>query len=164
MIVISLTRSLAVPVFSPSVENVMLESLLLSCESLITYRRRYRSYLQLATVLDLILFDNSNPRSLLFQLERMQEHVDKLPQDPMNSHMSALERLVLESSTQLRLSDTQYLIDMENTAGTRQNLDQLLSRMSHSLSQMYEVITETYFRSLQVPHQLVSSNQEISDE
>jgi len=164
MIVISLARSLAVPVYSPGVENVMLESLLLSCESLITYRRRYRSYLQLATVLDLLLFDNSNPRSLLFQLERMHEHVDKLPQDALDRHMSALERLVLEASTLIRLSDTQYLTDIENNAGTRQNLDQLLSRMTHSLSQMSEVITETYFRSLQVPHQLVSSNQEPSDE
>jgi len=161
--VISLTRSLAVPIFAPGVENVMLESLLVSCESLITYRRRYRSYLQLATVLDLVLFDNSNPRSLIFQLERMQEHVEKLPKDSLERHMTALERLVLESSTHIRLSDTQQLADAETKAITRQNLDQLLSRLSHSIGQMSQVITDTYFLSLQTPHQLVST-QEIDDE
>jgi len=157
--VISLTRSLAVQVYSPSVTNVMLESLLVSCESLITYRRRYRSYLQIATVLDLILLDNSNPRSLVFQLERMQEHVDKFPRDTTNRHMTAMERLVLESSTQIRLVDLQQLAEIESNAPTRQNLDQLLSRLSHGIGQMSQVLTETYFRSLQTPHQLVSTQE-----
>jgi len=163
LIVISLIRSLAVPIYKPGVENVMLESLLLSCESLITYRRRYRSYLQLSTVLDLLLFDNSNPRSLIFQLERMQEHVEYLPKDISDKHMTPLERLVLESSTQIRLSDTHQLTSVEDNSPTRQNLDQLLSRLSHSISQMSLVITDTYFRSLQTPHQLVST-QESDDE
>ena len=161
--VIALTRSLAVPQYAPGVENVMLESLLVSCESLITYRRRYRSYLQLTTVLDLLLFDNSNPRALIFQMERLHEHLDFLPREANERHMSALERLVLESSTQIRICDPQMLAEVVANAPTRQNLDQLLSRLTHSLGQMSQVITETYFRSLQTPHQLVST-QEFIDE
>ena len=43
-------------------------------DSGITYRRRYLATLQVAPVLDLLLTDDSNPRSLLFQLEALSEH------------------------------------------------------------------------------------------
>lgn len=155
LIIISLMRSLAVPIHPPGVENDMLESLLLANESLITYRRRYRSYLQLATVLDLLLFDDSNPRALIFQLDRLQEHAETLPKDPAERHMSRFERNVLEARTQLRLADSQILVNAEVNSDTRPQLDQLLARLSHSISEMSVAITETYFSSVQAPHQLV---------
>ena len=45
-------------------DSLLLESVLISAESIITYRRRYRSQAQLETVLDLLLLDPDNPRSL----------------------------------------------------------------------------------------------------
>ncbi len=52
----------------------LLEALLEVCDSGITYRRRYLATLQVAPVLDLLLTDDGNPRSLLFQLEALSEH------------------------------------------------------------------------------------------
>ncbi len=49
----------------------LLESVLTAAESIITYRRRYRSRAQLETVLELLLLDAGNPRSLAYQLERL---------------------------------------------------------------------------------------------
>jgi len=48
------------------------------CDSTITYRTRYLGQLQPAPVLDLIMLDDSNPRSLAFQLRTMEGHLDYL--------------------------------------------------------------------------------------
>jgi len=47
-------------------------------ESLVAYRRRYRSDVDLNAVLELLLRDDTNPRGLAFQLDRLLEHVAAL--------------------------------------------------------------------------------------
>ena len=54
------------------------ESLLSVNESLVAYRRRYRSDVELGAVLDLLVHDDANPRSLAFQLDRLREHMASL--------------------------------------------------------------------------------------
>ena len=56
---------------TPPTDSLLLESVLTAAESIITYRRRYRSQAQLETVLDLLLLDADNPRSLAYQLDRL---------------------------------------------------------------------------------------------
>jgi uncharacterized circularly permuted ATP-grasp superfamily protein/uncharacterized alpha-E superfamily protein len=48
------------------------------CDSTITYRTRYLGQLQPAPVLDLVVLDDSNPRSLMFQLRAIDSHLDYL--------------------------------------------------------------------------------------
>jgi len=163
LMVIAVIRSLAVPVSSATVENTMLETTLISNESLITYRRRYRSYLQFATVLELLLFDELNPRSLIFQLNIMQEHVTQLPRKNSSKHISEIERLVLEATTQLRLSDANILAHTDDKATTHPVLDQLLSRMTHLISQVSDAITATYFSTPLAPQQLVDTPSEAEE-
>jgi uncharacterized alpha-E superfamily protein len=55
------------------------ETLLTACESLVAYRRRYRSDLELDEVCDLLLSDDTNPRSLAFQLDRVVDDLNFLP-------------------------------------------------------------------------------------
>ena len=50
------------------------------CDSTITYRTRYLGQLQPAPVLDLVVLDESNPRSLVFQLRAVSSHLDRLGQ------------------------------------------------------------------------------------
>ena len=54
------------------------DGVLAANESLVAYRRRYRSDVDLDAVLDLLLRDDSNPRGLAFQLDRLREHVSAL--------------------------------------------------------------------------------------
>jgi uncharacterized alpha-E superfamily protein len=54
------------------------ESLLSVNESLVAYRRRYRSDVEVGAVLDLLVHDDANPRSLAFQLDRLREHMASL--------------------------------------------------------------------------------------
>ena len=51
-------------------EAPVLEALLDTADSAMTYRRRYRATLQVAPVVDLLAADEGNPRSILFQLAR----------------------------------------------------------------------------------------------
>ena len=60
----------------------MLEALLEVADSIMTYRSRYLARVQLAPVLDLLLTDESNPRSVAFQLACCAAHVEQLPRDP----------------------------------------------------------------------------------
>ena len=65
------------------------EVVLASCESLIAYRRRYRSDLRVDALVDLVVFDSSNPRSVAFQLDRIRDHHATLPQQypEMTDHL-----------------------------------------------------------------------------
>src|SRR5262249_35017941 len=74
---IALLRSALVAV--GSMEGPLLEALLEVADSSMTYRRRYLGSLQTAPVLDLLLADESNPRSLAFQLAALSHEVDDLP-------------------------------------------------------------------------------------
>lgn len=50
------------------------------CDSTITYRWRYLGQLQPAPVLDLVVVDESNPRSFAFQMHTIANHLERLGQ------------------------------------------------------------------------------------
>ncbi|TVR26887.1 MAG: hypothetical protein EA389_04340 [Ilumatobacter sp.] len=56
------------------VDAATIEVMLAANESLVAYRRRYRSDVELQAAVSLLLCDRSNPRSLAFSLERLAEH------------------------------------------------------------------------------------------
>ncbi len=58
-----------------------LESLLEVSDSLMTYRSRYYSRFQLGAVLDLLMTDETNPRSMAFQLVECTSHAAQLPRE-----------------------------------------------------------------------------------
>ena len=59
----------------PNRAAAVFETALEVADSLMTYRSRYFANLQLAPVLDLLVVDESNPRSLGYQLVMLAEHV-----------------------------------------------------------------------------------------
>ena len=62
----------------PMALQPLADAVLAANESLVAYRRRYRSDVDLDALLDLLLRDDSNPRGLAFQLDRLREHVAAL--------------------------------------------------------------------------------------
>src|SRR5208282_5747719 len=54
--------------------NALLEPLLEISDSVMTYRRRYFAGVQVSSVLELLILDEGNPRSLAFQLAALREH------------------------------------------------------------------------------------------
>jgi uncharacterized circularly permuted ATP-grasp superfamily protein/uncharacterized alpha-E superfamily protein len=58
----------------PMAQQPIADAVLGANESLVAYRRRYRSEVDFQAVIDLLLRDDSNPRSLAYQLDRLREH------------------------------------------------------------------------------------------
>ncbi|WP_149141551.1 circularly permuted type 2 ATP-grasp protein [Gemmobacter caeruleus] len=72
-------------------------------DSTMTHQRRYRFGPSRETVLDLLLLDAQNPRSVLYQIAQMRHHVGKLPQAGSGGRLSPLERALLLLDTDLRV-------------------------------------------------------------
>ncbi|NKB66616.1 MAG: hypothetical protein GKR89_06110 [Candidatus Latescibacteria bacterium] len=149
---IALLRSTLVPRHEAVVESLLMEAALTTQESLITYRRRYRAHLHLQTVLDLLLFDDRNPRSLIYQLERLNRHIGQLPRQRQSNRLSPEEQLILGATTHLRLADPENLL--ETHATRHRALDRLLAKQKKQLSQLSEIMSLTFFSHSQVPRQL----------
>ena len=98
----ALLRATLTTVRSPGAEQTITESALVACESSVIYRRRNPGKVSVAAVADLVLFDAENPRSLVYQLERLRADLKALP---ASSGSSRPERLVDEIATRLRRLD-----------------------------------------------------------
>ncbi|MGK2957872.1 MAG: circularly permuted type 2 ATP-grasp protein [Acidimicrobiales bacterium] len=125
-------------------ESLMIESILNASESSVTYRRRYRSRAQLETMLDLLFLDVSNPRSLAFQLARLSENVDAFSESPPHE-LDQVQRLVLEASTTLRLSDSAALASSQGPGTDRKELDGLVLHLGSLLSATSSALESAHF-------------------
>lgn len=141
-------------------EDLLLESLLHTCDSSMTYRSRYRSQVQLMPVLDLLLQDETNPRALSFQLERLQYYISLLPRDSIYSYKSQEERLIMEALTQLRLAEPKTLMQQSPNDPERPAMSALFKNLKKLLPQLSDAITTSYFSHADTPQQLVSFENE----
>ncbi len=140
-------------VVSGARESVLLDALLEISDSQMTYRSRYRTGLQLAPVLDLILTDESNPRSLGFQIHALAKHVARLPRDPGRPDKSPEERLLLPLVTELQLVEIPELC-IEDAYGRRRNLEVVLERFLTTLPAFSDALKRSYLTHAAATHQL----------
>jgi uncharacterized circularly permuted ATP-grasp superfamily protein/uncharacterized alpha-E superfamily protein len=157
---IALLRATLVPRLDEAVQRQLLETVLTICDSLNTFRRRYRSYMHLPTVLELLLMDRDHPRSLAYQLDQLQRHINILPHDRQKERLGEDERCILESYTRLRLADVSALAHCDEGDGCYAALDALLDEQGESLWHLSEVITGAYFSHAQTPRQLAPQLQD----
>jgi len=119
----------------------VLEAVLEIADSSITYRSRYLTSLQADLVLDLLLVDEANPRSIAFQLARLQEDVDQLPASHTAIRRPPEARLALALLTGVQLADVRELV----REGSSAQLDALLTRLIADLVQLSETLSRAYF-------------------
>ena len=137
-------------------QSTLLTALLVSMEVLITYRRRGRVRRGIEFGLELVLLEANNPRSLIFQLERLQQHLIQLPQAaPASGELEEEERALLEAMTSLQLSRVQQLL--ETSSDTRQDLDNLLLRLDTLLKDFSGFVSDKHFDHRSDPQQLVTT-------
>ncbi|MDT5146020.1 MAG: hypothetical protein QOC58_665, partial [Mycobacterium sp.] len=134
----ALLRATLTTVRAAAADLTIIESTLVACESSVIYRRRTVGKVSVAAVTDLMLFDAKNPRSLLYQIERVRAALKDLPG---SSGSSRPERMVAEIGTLLRRSSPADLESSE--AGRRKQLAELLTAVHAALRELAEVITAT---------------------
>ncbi len=120
-----------------------MEALLEVSDSLMTYRARYRTIFQLAPVLDLLIVDESNPKSLAFQFNRIAGHVELLPRQSERRFADPEERLALKMLTETRLLDLNGLgcgkngISQDPLVGFLKSMETSLTEFSQQISAHY---------------------------
>jgi uncharacterized alpha-E superfamily protein len=137
-------------------EVSLLEALLEIADSLMTYRRRYLSSLHAAAVLDLILADESNPRSLVSQLVRLKADVEQLPRIQEVAFRATEERIALALVTAVQLADVQKL-SQPDEGGSRRQLEDLLAYLEDDIPRLSDAISNHFLSHLQVSRHLRSS-------
>jgi uncharacterized circularly permuted ATP-grasp superfamily protein/uncharacterized alpha-E superfamily protein len=113
-------------------------------DSILTYRSRYLFAPALPLVLDLLLVDETNPRSIAFQLAAISEHLDGLPQSPQAAPQTEERRLILNLLTQVKLADVHHL-SKPGQNDSRDAFKALFNRLVADLPELSEAITRRYF-------------------
>jgi uncharacterized circularly permuted ATP-grasp superfamily protein/uncharacterized alpha-E superfamily protein len=87
----------------------VLEAILEVADSSITYRSRYSLLPHISAVFDLVLLDDKNPRSVLFQINQLVQHFEHLPKEREVPAPDSAEGILIECQARLRLSDMREL-------------------------------------------------------
>jgi uncharacterized alpha-E superfamily protein len=103
--------------------------------------------MQTDLVLDLLLIDEANPRSLVFQLARLSEHLEQLPESRSRTRRPAEARLLLRLLTNVQLADVSELAAPDR-------LQSFLQKAAADLRQLSEILTRTYFNHAVTSHRL----------
>jgi uncharacterized circularly permuted ATP-grasp superfamily protein/uncharacterized alpha-E superfamily protein len=86
-----------------------LDLLLELADSQITYRLRYVMVAAAAPVIDLVVLDPNNPRSVAYQLARIEAHLAALPQRSGGGRLSPPEQIATALAAQIRTADAATL-------------------------------------------------------
>lgn len=138
-----LLRELAIE-GDPAVEGG-LDLLLELGDSTMTYRTRYLSSVQLPAVLDLLITDDTNPRSIAFQAAVLKDHIGVLPRDSEQAALTTEEHLVEAIASELKLLDIYALCEARTKRGRRLELDRMLERQQQRCSELSDTLARTYF-------------------
>ena len=124
-------------------DDSILSPLLEICDSTMTYRRLHFARPVLAPVLDLLLLNDSNPRSVAHQLMVLGRQASQLPVDP-----TLESRLPEKQQTDVLLSDLSSL-NLTTLARTPGELHAAVSAtcdtLTDGLEKLSDIITEHYF-------------------
>jgi len=140
-----LLRSTTVPVRPLDVELEVQTAVLAVAESVVTHRRRYRGYVRLRGVLDLLLLDTANPRSMMFALERLREHLSAMPESTGSTRP---ERLLDDLCDEVAAVDVAALTADEGQR--RVQLEQFLDIFVDRMSRFAEAVGEVHFAAAPV--------------
>jgi uncharacterized circularly permuted ATP-grasp superfamily protein/uncharacterized alpha-E superfamily protein len=110
-----------------------LDVLLELADSQITYRLRYVMVAAPVPVIDLVVLDPNNPRSLAYQLARIETHLAALPQRGDDGRLSPPEQIATALATRFRTAEAAAL-DVATFLGAEDTLMRLA-----------DVIASTYF-------------------
>jgi uncharacterized circularly permuted ATP-grasp superfamily protein/uncharacterized alpha-E superfamily protein len=124
---------------SPPVVDRALDTLLELADSQITYRQRYVMVAARAPVVDLVTLDPHNPRSVAYQLDRIEQHLAALPQQQRSDgRLSPPRQLIVSMITALLTADATDVDDELVLA-----VERSLMTLSEAIAAAYLVHTET---------------------
>jgi uncharacterized circularly permuted ATP-grasp superfamily protein/uncharacterized alpha-E superfamily protein len=120
-------------------DRLLQEAVLTAAESIVTFRRRYRTRAGVDAVLELLLMDPFNPRSVAYQLQRIRTDLRVLPNtSPTGRPLRLLDAL----AERVRIADPVALA--ESADGRLALLEEFLGELQHQLRVLSEAIRDQY--------------------
>lgn len=151
-----LLRAATVNVLQQGLESALLDAVLAGTESTMAYRRGYHDSPSCEPALTLLLLDESNPRSLAFQLHTLQGHMQLLPGEEDRRQQSEQAHPLSEALGRLRMAEPSVLIEGD-AAGQRAALNSLLDGFDRLLRETANGLRRDYFTDVGEAQQLISS-------
>ena len=103
-------------------------------DSTMTHRQRYAVATNRSTIIDLLALDPLNPRSVLYQLNQISDHMAFLPGVEAHSQLSPLQSVILQTRTSLAVM-------LPETVDT-----ETLNTLGGEIAQLSNLITSGYLR------------------
>jgi uncharacterized alpha-E superfamily protein len=109
-----------------------LDVLLELADSQLTYRQRYVMIAAKAPVIDLVMLDPNNPRSVAYQIDRIETHLTALPTRPAAGRLSPVQQLAASLATRFRTADAGTINDAQIVA-----IEADLMKLSEAIASTY---------------------------
>ncbi|MEU2256100.1 circularly permuted type 2 ATP-grasp protein [Nocardia xishanensis] len=135
----ALLSAALIETYPAEAQRVVTEAVLQAAESSVSYHRRHRDSVRVSAVAGLLLFDRGNPRSLAYQLERLETDFAALPGA---SGSSRPQRLLADAQRILRRLDPDEL-EVTDENGRRTELADLLEGVHLRLRKIAESFETT---------------------
>ena len=150
-----------------AVDDLVMESVLISAESVITHRRRNPGRPRPTDLLALLLFDRDNPRGVLHQLDQLADDLQRLPETADKAIDPATRLRGIQAW--VREADLRELVRVDDPAaespsvpagagavpmaglGSRPRLTEFLDRLSRELTDLAESVARTHFARVVPP-------------
>ena len=149
--VISLLEGTATVRRGIDVDRDVLNAVLVASESSVTHRRRYRGYVRTGGVLELLLTDADNPRSLAFGLAEIATHLAALP---ASTGSTRPERLVADLQATLAETDIATLVAIGGVA--RPHLQAFLDSYAAQVARLADAVADVHFSTGPAPRSIGS--------
>ena len=115
---------------SNKIARVELEAILELLESRMTYRSRYMANVHEIGVLDLVVTDETNPRSLAYQIMRAKQHIDQLPREKNSPSLTPEQKAVMSLLNEVRMLDVECEPLKRNPDDTTESTGGIAERLS----------------------------------
>lgn len=135
-------------------EEPVLDALLEIGSSSITYRTRYQSTAAILPLLDLLVADQSNPRSIAFQLQLINEHIRELSNLPRLGQLT--EQIQSEELLRFVEEFDLSMVTAFDAEGRRSKLAHHLDVVMERVQELSVLINERYLSHVQSTSKLSS--------
>jgi uncharacterized alpha-E superfamily protein len=134
---VALLRVTLVPVRAPETERMVVEAVMTAAESILTFRRRYQGRAATDAVVELLVVDEANPRSVSYQLDRIGADLRAMPQTVASARPL---RLIEDLTDTIRTADLAELVG--SVDGQRVALDLFLTGLQSQLNALGSSVNE----------------------
>ncbi|MFT6552117.1 MAG: putative alpha-E superfamily protein [Zhongshania marina] len=112
--------------------------------------------------MELLLFDRQNPRSLMFQLESLRNHLEDVEGANKSIQLSDDMRCILRATNNLLLTPLEEIAKRDEKTGNHLKLGVLLDQLDADLKAASQALADRYFDHAMGPQPVEMSGRGVS--